>query len=67
MDAFGPRLQTTPATTLEEVYRTMQLTPLVSVEELRAFYRSELNETRGGDKMERLRRRLVRPINQAFL
>jgi hypothetical protein len=60
MDAFGPRLQTTPATTLEEVYRTMKLTPLVSVEELRAFYRSELNETRGGDKMERLRRRLVR-------
>lgn len=38
----------------------MQLTPLVSVEEIQAFYRPELNETRGGDKMERLRRRLIR-------
>ncbi len=60
MDTLGPKLQITIATSLEEVHRTMQLTPLVSVEEIDAFYRRELNETRGGDKMERLRRRLVR-------
>jgi hypothetical protein len=60
MDAFGPKLQTIRAETLEDVFLTMQLEPLVSSEEIQAFYRSELNETRGGDKMERLRRRLVR-------
>ena len=62
MDAFVPKLQISRAASLEEIYSTMQVTPLVSVEELRAFYRPELNETRGGDKMERLQRRLLRAV-----
>ncbi len=53
-------MQTTPATSLEDVYRTLQPTPLETPEELQAFYQPAINETRGGDKMQRLRLRLGR-------
>lgn len=53
-------MQTTPATSLSDVYRTLQPTPLETPEELRAFYQPAINETRGGDKMQRLRLRLGR-------
>lgn len=53
-------MQTTPATTLEDVYRTLRPEPLETPEELQAFYQDAINETRGGDKMKRLRLRLNR-------
>lgn len=55
MDALGPKLQTTRATSLEDVHRTLRLVPLQAPEEIAAFYKDELNETRGGDQMKRLR------------
>jgi hypothetical protein len=55
-----PILQMTPAQTLEEVYRTLQPTPLVSSEELAAFYKGEVNDLRGGDKMQRMKQSLQR-------
>lgn len=53
-------LQTTPATSLEDVYKTLQQSPLETLTEIQAFYRPEMNAVRGGDKMERLRLRLIR-------
>lgn len=53
-------LQTIPATQLAEVYRTLQPGPLTTAEELGAFYAEEINQVRGGDKMQRLKLRLVR-------
>jgi hypothetical protein len=60
MDANTPKLQITPAQSLEEVYRTLQPGPLETPEEMEAFYKSEMNEVRGGDKMERLKLGLTR-------
>jgi hypothetical protein len=55
MSSLDPSiLQTTPAQTLEEVYRTLQPSPLVSKTELDAFYRDEINAVRGGDRMKRM-------------
>lgn len=53
-------LQTEPATRLADVYRTLQPGPLVTAEELKAFYAEEINQVRGGDKMQRLKLRLSR-------
>ena len=53
-------LQITRATSLDEVYKTLRPSPLISQEELDAFYRHEINATRGGDKIKRLRLRLNR-------
>lgn len=52
--------QTTPAISLEDVYKTLRPDPLATPEELRAFYREEVNRVRGGDKMQRIRLRLNR-------
>jgi hypothetical protein len=61
MDALGPKLQITPATSLEDVHKTLQGDhPLQTSEEIAAFYKDELNETRGGDQMKRLRLGLSR-------
>lgn len=46
------------ATTLEEAYRTLSPEPLVTEEELAAFYSPQLNAVRGGDRVERLSLRL---------
>lgn len=53
-------MQTTPATTLNDVYKTLRPEPLETDKELHAFYRPEINELRGGDKMQRIRLRLDR-------
>ena len=45
-------MQTTPATALEDVYRTLQPTPLETRDELEAFYQHAINETRGGRQNE---------------
>lgn len=54
------QLQKTPATTLEDVYKTLQPQPLQTLEELNAFYRNSINAVRGGDKTERLQLGLTR-------
>lgn len=54
MNANTPSLQITPAQSLEEVYRTLQPSPLETPEQLKAFYKEEMNAVRGGDKMKRL-------------
>lgn len=53
--AESKTLQPYPATKLTEVYRTLQPGPLVTTEELAAFYTSDINVVRGGDKMQRLK------------
>jgi hypothetical protein len=54
--------QTTLATSLEEIDYTLSPNPLVDPEDLKAFYRSQLNETRGGDQVGHFRVGL----NQAY-
>jgi GTPase SAR1 family protein len=53
-------LQFTPAQHLADVYRTLEPGPLISPEELNAFYSQGINAVRGGDKMQRIRLRLER-------
>lgn len=60
MDALEPKLQTTRATSLEDVYKTLRPVPLQTAEEIATFYKDALNETRGGDQMKRLRLGLSR-------
>ena len=52
-----------PARELANVYRTLQPTPLTTIEELEAFYVSDINAVRGGDKVKRLQLRLQRAYN----
>ncbi len=52
------RLQLTPARTLDELYGTISPEPLVTPDEINAFYRNELNALRREDQVERLKRRL---------
>ncbi len=47
-------LQTTPAQTLDKVYRTLQSGPLETKEQLDAFYREELNQVRGDNRTKRM-------------
>jgi hypothetical protein len=50
MDIIDSKLQQIArAESLEDVDRTLSLQPLVTPEEIQAFYRNQLNETRGGD------------------
>jgi hypothetical protein len=60
MDALEPKLQTTCATSLKDVYKTLRPVPLQTPEEIAAFYKDALNKTRGGDQMKRLRLGLSR-------
>lgn len=53
-------LTTQIATRLVDVYRTLQPGPLTTAKELSAFYTEEINQVRGGDKMQRLKLRLNR-------
>lgn len=53
-------LQITPAVSLEEVYKTLKPEPLDTPEQLEAFYREEINQVRGGNKMQRIQLRLNR-------
>ena len=56
-------LQITPAVSLEEVYKTLKPEPLDTPEQLKAFYREEINQVRGGNKMQRIQLRLNRAYN----
>lgn len=68
MDTTDSKLQQIArAESLEDVYRTLSSQPLITPEEIAAFYRTQLNETRGGDKMGRLRLGLQRAYqNKTF-
>ena len=44
-------IQLEPATTLDDVYKTMSPEPLMTPPEIQAFYRGGLKEVRGGDKV----------------
>lgn len=59
-------MQTTPAITLDDIYKTLRPQPLVTAEELAAFYRPEINQIRGGDKMQRIKLRLRRAANDGI-
>lgn len=67
MQPTDGQLQTTPAIALDEIYRTLRPYPLSTPEELAAFYRPEINQTRGGDKMKRLQLRLHRAAGDGVL
>jgi hypothetical protein len=47
-----------PATTLDDLYRTMRPDPLTSADELKQYYRGEVNQVRGEDTVLRLSRKL---------
>jgi signal recognition particle GTPase len=53
-------LQITPARFLDEIYKILRPEPLDTPETLKAFYKEAINNTRGGDKMQRIRLRLKR-------
>lgn len=61
-----PSLQTTPARTLAEVYRTLMLDPLRTQAEINAFYR-DMDVVRGGDKIEEIERDLNRAFGVGYL
>jgi hypothetical protein len=42
-------IQLEPATTLSDIHKTLSPEPLMTPAEIRAFYRGELNDVRGGD------------------
>lgn len=58
--------QTQVVTVLDDVYKTLDPRPLVGLEELRAFYRDELNQVRGGDRTRRLKLGLDRAFGRSF-
>jgi hypothetical protein len=58
--------QTTPAQSIEEIYRTLQQDPLTTPEELAAFYQSSINAVRGGDKIKRLEQGLNRAHQKTY-
>jgi len=43
-----------PAQSLDDVYKTLSPEPLLKPEQLKAFYRSEVNQVRGDDKVARI-------------
>ena len=51
-----------PATSLGDVYKTLSPEPLLTPEEIQAFYRGQLNTVRGDDKVSRL----ALGLNRAF-
>ncbi|MEL7359925.1 MAG: hypothetical protein AAFV85_08290 [Cyanobacteria bacterium J06634_6] len=51
------------ATQLESVYKSLRPEPLLTLEQLQAFYTEEINAVRGGDKMQRLKLGLQRAYN----
>lgn len=55
-----------PAQTLEDVYKTLSPMPLVDSKQLEAFYIADLNDVRGGDKIERIKLNLGRSYGGGF-
>jgi hypothetical protein len=62
--AVPPLSRLIPATCLEEIHLTLALAPLRTPEEIKAFYRDELNEVRGGDRTKRLKLGLGRAFKE---
>lgn len=60
-----------PATSLDDVYKTLSPEPLRTPEQIQAFYRDQLNKVRGDDKVARLGLGLTRALGgshyKAFL
>ena len=50
------------ATSLKEIHLTLSPSPLTTQREIDAFYRQEMNEVRGGDKIKRLKLGLERAL-----
>ena len=59
-------LQYTPATKLDDIYNTLMPFPVTTKEGLDAFYRDEMNQVRGGDKIDLMRRGLDRAHGVSF-
>ena len=59
-------IQLEPATTLDDVYKTMSGEPLMTPPEIAAFYRGRLNEIRGGDKVRNMMLGLERSWGAGF-
>ena len=55
-----------PATTLEDVYKTLSEAPLLKEDEFRAFYEPSVNSVRGEDQVARIRLRLERLHHSGF-
>ncbi|MGK7930519.1 MAG: hypothetical protein AB4041_03655 [Microcystaceae cyanobacterium] len=55
-----------PVDTLEEMYLTLSPRPLITLQELEAFYRPEINQMRGEDKMLRLKLGLKRATETSY-
>ncbi|WP_218080814.1 hypothetical protein [Anthocerotibacter panamensis] len=53
-------VQYAPATTLDDIYKNLTPEPLVNPGEFEAFYRKEVNEVRGDDRIARIRLGLQR-------
>ena len=63
---MSPVRQTRPAENLDEIYYTVSTQPLITPEEFHAFYRSEVNDVRGGDKIGHMALGLQRSFGGAF-
>jgi hypothetical protein len=55
-----------PATSLEDVHKTLSTEPLMTLAEIQAFYRGGINEVRGGDKVGRIEMHLKRSWRTTF-
>lgn len=55
-----------PATNLDDVYQTLFTQPLIERDKFDAYYRSEVNDVRGGDKVAYMARGLNRSYGGAF-
>ncbi len=55
-----------PAQRLDDVYKTLSTEPLMTPPEIQAFYRPEINDVRGGDKVSRIEMHLKRSWGAAF-
>lgn len=53
-------MQTSQATSLDNVYKTLSPQPLQTQEELNVLYEERINQVRGGDKTSRLKLGLIR-------
>jgi hypothetical protein len=59
-------IQLEPATSLDDVYKTLSPEPLMTSPEIEAFYRGRLNEVRGGDKIGNMALGLKRSWGSGF-
>jgi hypothetical protein len=58
--------QLEPARSLDEIYKTLSVEPLINKEEFDAFYKKDLNEIRGIDKMGLIALDLKRSFGAGF-